>query len=44
MKLHGPQSDRNRLWTGGSDSRRGDLSSQRDADQVCTNLNFNSCH
>lgn len=34
MKLHGPQSDRDRLWAGGGKGSRGDLNSQRDADQV----------
>eukprot|EP01033_Poteriospumella_lacustris_P008562 gene8562-6161_t len=34
MKLHGPQTDRNRLWNAAGDSQRADLSSQRETEQV----------
>lgn len=34
MKLHGPQTDRNRLWNAAGDSQRANLSSQRETEQV----------
>jgi hypothetical protein len=34
MKLHGPQSDRNRLWAGQVDLQRRDITSQKEVEQV----------
>jgi myosin protein heavy chain len=34
MKLHGPQTDRNRLWNAAGDSNRADLTSQRESEQI----------